>query len=142
MSCGSVVPVIVLLKALVLAMDLPKKVEVINADRDRIADVLMNLIGNAVKFTEKGTITVSLHEEADYVECSVSDTGIGIAKQNLPKVFNKFQQFGRAWGPGEKGTGLGLAIVKGIIDLHGGKVWIESEWHEGTKVSFRLPKNI
>ncbi len=70
----------------------------------------------------------------------MSDTGVGIAKEDMPKVFQKFQQFCRTCGPGEKGTGLGLAIVKGIMDMHKGRIWVESELGKGTKVTFTLPK--
>ena len=68
------------------------------------------------------------------------DTGVGIAKENLPKLFDKFEQFGRVNGPGEKGTGLGLSIAKGIVELHGGKIWAESETNKGTTFIFTLPK--
>ena len=64
----------------------------------------------------------------------------GIAKEDLPRVFSKFQQFGRTAGPGEKGTGLGLSITKAIVELHKGKIWIDSELGKGTKVTFSLPK--
>jgi len=76
----------------------------------------------------------------DMVECSIYDTGIGVSKENLPKLFSKFQQFGRVSGPGEKGTGLGLSIAKGIIELHNGRIGLESEPGKGTKVIFILPK--
>ena len=74
------------------------------------------------------------------MECSVRDTGPGILAEDLPKLFNKFEQFGREMGSSEKGTGLGLAICKGIVELHGGKIWAESQLGYGTKVAFQLPK--
>lgn len=109
-------------------------------DKDRIIQVFTNLVGNALKFTAHGAIDISLLEAEDKVECSVSDTGRGIGKEDLPRLFSKFQQFGRAHGPGEMGTGLGLSISKGIVELHKGKIWAESELNKGTKISFSLPK--
>lgn len=111
------------------------------ADREKISQVFKNLIGNALKFTAKGQIDIAVAEEGNVVECSVSDTGKGIASEDLPKVFDKFQQFGRTAGPGEKGTGLGLAICKGIVELHRGKIWAQSELGKGTKFTFVLPKS-
>ena len=108
-------------------------------DEDRIAQVFTNLIDNAIKFTEKGQIEVSITNKGDEgVECSVSDTGKGISEADLPKVFGKFQQFHRK--SAEKGTGLGLAICKGIIEGHNGRIWIESKPGESTKFTFTLPR--
>ncbi|MBN3041261.1 MAG: HAMP domain-containing histidine kinase [Candidatus Omnitrophica bacterium] len=95
-------------------------------DRDKIIQVFHNLIGNALKFTSSGFILITLNEKDSNIECSVSDSGPGISEDDLPKVFTRFQQFGRTPGPGEKGTGLGLAISKGIIQLHKGQIWVES----------------
>jgi signal transduction histidine kinase len=110
------------------------------ADSDKIIQVITNLLGNAFKFTESGYIELSLVDKDKWVECTVSDTGIGIAQEDLSNVFEKFRQFGRVDGPGEKGTGLGLSIVKGIIQLHKGKIWAESKLNEGSRFSFALPK--
>lgn len=109
-------------------------------DRDKIIQVFTNLIGNALKFTATGWIEVSVADKEQHVECRVSDTGKGIAERDLPKVFGKFQQFGRTAGQGEKGTGLGLAVSKGIVELHQGKIWVESKIDIGTKFIFTLPK--
>src|SRR3989338_5174221 len=109
-------------------------------DKDRIIQVFTNLIGNALKFTRTGEINISLIDKEKEIECSVSDTGGGIAKEDLPRVFSKFQQFGRTYGPGEKGTGLGLSITKGIIELHKGKIRGNSELDQGSKFTFLLPK--
>ena len=75
----------------------------------------------------------------DTLECEIRDTGIGIAAENVGKMFEKFQQFSRTAGPGEKGFGLGLSIAKGIVELHGGRIWIKSELGQGTRVTFSLP---
>jgi PAS domain S-box-containing protein len=109
-------------------------------DADKITEVFVNLLGNAVKFTDKGYIEISAEDKGNEVECFVKDTGIGIAQENLPKVFDKFQQFGRVSGPGERGTGLGLSIVRGIIEMHNGNIRVESRLGEGTKFTFILPK--
>lgn len=110
------------------------------AEQDKIIQIFTNLIGNALKFTAKGWIKISLKELKDSIECSVADTGIGISENDLPKVFDKFQQFRRSVGPGEKGTGLGLSIVRGLVDAHQGKIWVESKQGSGTKFTFILPK--
>lgn len=126
-------------KELTLKTRLPKfRVETYIA-KDKIIQVFTNLVGNALKFTEKGWIEISVENKGGYIECAVSDSGPGISKDNLPKVFNKFQQFGRTAGPGEKGTGLGLAISKGLVEMHKGKIWIESELGKGTQFKFTLP---
>ncbi len=127
-------------KGLDLRTNLPAKEIIICADSDSVTQILTNLIGNSLKFTKKGHIEVSLSDKASEVEIIVTDTGVGIAGENMPKLFEKFKQFDRADGPGEKGTGLGLAIVKGIVAAHNGKIWAESEPGKGTKITFTLPK--
>ncbi len=109
-------------------------------DEDRIIQVFTNLISNSIKFTEEGHIDVSLVQRKNEVEFTVSDTGVGFAAEDLPRVFTKFLQFGRTAGVGGKGSGLGLSISKGIIDLHRGKIWVESEVGKGSKFIFSLPK--
>jgi PAS domain S-box-containing protein/diguanylate cyclase (GGDEF)-like protein len=127
-------------KGLEMKACFPEEVIEVYADKDKIIQVFTNLIGNAIKFTQAGYIEISVSDKEEEVECSVSDTGIGIAEEDLPKVFDKFQQFGRLEGPGEKGTGLGLSIAKGIVELHKGKIWVESKLNQGTKFTFTLPK--
>jgi signal transduction histidine kinase len=110
------------------------------ADPDRLAEVLTNLIGNAVKFTAQGRITVALTEKEREIECAVADTGVGIPDEYKPQVFAKFQQFRRTHGAGEKGTGLGLAIAKSIVELHRGRIGVESRPNAGSTFTFVLPK--
>lgn len=113
----------------------------ISIDPDRITQVLDNLISNAIKYTpEKGQIRTVLKDKGDQVEVSVSDTGIGIAKEDLSKVFSKFQQLNRMADPPAQGTGLGLAIAKELIRMHGGIIKVESELDKGSKFIFSLPK--
>jgi PAS domain S-box-containing protein len=121
--------------------DVPKtKVEVF-ADRDKLIQVFTNLVGNAMKFTKEGQITIALKDQKHLVECSVQDSGVGIRKEELQKVFERFHQVDRKNGAGEKGTGLGLAITKEIVEKHGGSVWVESEEKEGSKFIFTIPKD-
>ncbi len=127
-------------KGLELIEDYPQEKTEIYVDKDRIIEVFINLLGNAIKFTDKGHIEISIKNKAKMVECSITDTGMGIAKKDLPRVFSRFQQFGRVFGPGEKGTGLGLSIVKSIIELHKGQIRVESKLNKGTKFIFTLFK--
>jgi hypothetical protein len=126
-------------KGLELRIDGAVSTAEVYADADRLVQVLTNLLGNAVKFTKAGWVGVSLRLIDGDVECSVSDTGPGIAEADMPKVFGKFMQFGRTYGAGEKGTGLGLAIARNIVQLHQGRIWAESKQHEGSRFTFRLP---
>lgn len=111
-------------------------------DPGRIEQVLTNLVGNALKFTPKnGSVTIEAQRaaEGDEVEIRVVDTGPGIAGEDLPKLFKKFQQVGDR-APGEaKGTGLGLAIAKELVELHKGTIRVESESGKGARVIFTLP---
>jgi len=109
-------------------------------DRDKIVQVFTNLIQNALKFTEKGHVEISASIDDQGVRFQVSDTGPGIQPRDLPKVFGKFQQFGHAPQGREKGTGLGLSLCKGFVELHGGRIWIESQVGAGTQFIFILPQ--
>jgi signal transduction histidine kinase len=110
-------------------------------DKDKVIQIFTNLINNALRFTSAGgEINIHVKDDNNFVECCVADTGIGIAKENIAKMFSKFEQFGRVDGPGYKGTGLGLAICKGLVEKHGGKIWVDSELGKGTKFSFTLKK--
>lgn len=126
-------------KGLEAKMDLPEVEIKACADKDMMAQIMTNLIDNAIKFTEHGFVRVSARETKEGIECSVSDTGIGIAAENLPRIFGKFQQFARVTGPSEKGTGLGLLISKKLVDMHGGSIHVESRLGKGTKIIFTLP---
>ena len=128
-------------KGLELKISLPPEGPLnLYVDEDKLIQVLTNLLGNSFKFTEKGSVGISLIEKEAEMEFVVSDTGTGIRREYLPKLFNKFMQFGRTAGAGEKGTGLGLSIAKGLIELHGGRIWVESEEGKGAKFIFTLPK--
>jgi signal transduction histidine kinase len=110
------------------------------ADRDKVAQVLMNLIGNAVKFTAPhGAITVTIKRIADWMHIAVTDTGPGIAAEDVDRVFNKFYQVAHAGEQKARGTGLGLAICKALVEMHGGRIWVESEINKGSTFAFTLP---
>jgi len=111
------------------------------ADPDKLTQIFMNLVGNSMKFVEKGHVEISGVWESTFIRCAVTDSGPGISKENLQKVFSKFQQFGGPNAGGVKGTGLGLSICKGLIDLHQGEIWVESELGKGTSFFFTLPQN-
>lgn len=107
-------------------------------DRERIAQVLDNLIGNAIKFTPRGgTISVTITRRAGGALFAVRDTGRGIARAQLSRVFDPYWQVGENTA---KGTGLGLSIAKGIVEFHGGRLWVESEVSQGTTFFFTLPE--
>lgn len=128
-------------KRILLELKSSKTPAKIYADADKVMQILHNLLSNAIRFTDSlGKITVTVYDNAGFVQCDVSDTGIGIAAENQKKLFSKFEQFGRLDGPGYKGTGLGLAIAKGLVEKHGGRIWVKSEMGEGTTFSFEIPK--
>ena len=109
---------------------------IVNCDKDRITQVINNLLGNAIKFTpENGKITIEVRKEENEAVVSIKDTGIGISKENREKLFRTFFQVSSKYG----GTGLGLAICKSLIEAHHGRIWVESELLKGSKFSFSLP---
>jgi len=120
--------------------DLNNGSPLIKVDRDRMLQVLRNLMGNAVKFTPNGgQVKVSSRPMEEGVNVSVEDTGAGIPGDNLSTIFNKYEQVTLGGSNKIKGTGLGLSIVKHIIDAHGGKIWVESTLGKGSVFSFVLP---
>jgi PAS domain S-box-containing protein len=108
-------------------------------DLDRLIQVVINLISNAVKFQDCGSITCRARSTSNTLTISVIDQGIGIAPEDLPKVFEKFKQVGDTLTNKPQGTGLGLPISKEIVEHHGGKIWVESELGKGTTFAFTLP---
>lgn len=115
----------------------PESSPAVFADRHRVMQVMSNLIGNSLKFTpQAGTITVRATPQGDSVVFSIRDTGVGIPRENLSDIFNPYWQAKRAE---RLGAGLGLAIAKGIVEAHGGRIWVESEPDKGTDFFFALP---
>jgi len=126
-------------KGLRLIKDVDASLPMITGDRDRLIQVVINLISNAVKFTDAGTITCRAVRQADMLVVSVVDTGVGIAPADQPKVFERFKQVGDTLTDKPKGTGLGLPICREIVEHHGGRVWVESQIGKGSTFSFSLP---
>jgi two-component system phosphate regulon sensor histidine kinase PhoR len=117
-----------------LAGDLPA----IPADKDRLRQVMINLIHNAIKFKRPGgDIRVTTKLSGDLVVVDVADTGIGIARDNLPHIFERFYKADRARTG--RGSGIGLAIVKHVVEAHSGKIRVESEQGQGSTFTFSLP---
>jgi signal transduction histidine kinase len=110
-------------------------------DRDRLIQVVINLISNAVKFTPSGSITCAARRDLDGagVVVSVTDTGVGIAPEEHGKVFEQFGQAGDTLTDKPRGTGLGLAICREIVEHHGGRLWLESDVGRGSTFAFTLP---
>ena len=112
----------------------------VQADRNRLAQVFTNLLGNAVNYgREGGACTVSSYPLGDQVVVEVSDDGIGISQEHLPRLFERFYRVGKSRARNEGGSGLGLAIVKHIIEAHGGTVTAESDGTTGTTIRVVLP---
>lgn len=127
-------------KAIKISKKIPDQNIKIHADEIRIKQVLVNLLGNAVKFTpENGVITIYVEKKGDFIQIAIHDTGMGIKSEDIPKLFLPFKQLESDHDTKKQGTGLGLALCKKIIELHGGKIWIESEWKKWCKFIFTLP---
>jgi signal transduction histidine kinase len=126
-------------KRLELIKDIEGQLPEIVGDRDRLIQVVINLISNAVKFTEKGSVTCRVTRTDNAIAVTVIDTGIGIAEADQPLVFERFKQIGDTLTDKPKGTGLGLPICKQIVEHHGGILWVESELGKGSNFSFTLP---
>ena len=110
-------------------------------DERKIKQILLNLLSNAVKFTpEGGRISISANKTDNGAEISVSDTGIGIPPAEQPMIFEEFRQVGGDYAHKKEGTGLGLTLAKKFVELHGGKIWVESEVGKGSTFTFMLPE--
>jgi signal transduction histidine kinase len=127
-------------KSLDLAVERPPSGAPVRASEDHIKQVWTNLVSNAVKYTpEGGKVRASVSVEGDHVVGSVRDSGIGIAPEDLDRIFENFYRTQAAKEMARHGTGLGLSIVKGIVHHYGGRIWVESELGKGSKFSFELP---
>jgi len=120
-----------------LVKKFPDKAVTVNADKDKLTQVFINLIGNAVKFTDKGKVTVRIIDMQGEVEVEIQDTGPGIPQDQADKVFDKFV---RVIAEKKEGTGLGLPIAKDIVVLHKGRIRVESESGKGSRFIFIIPK--
>lgn len=115
--------------------NLPK----IITDRERLVQILLNLINNAVKYTPHGKITISVKKEGDFVHFSVKDTGIGIPRSQREKIFERFYQIDSSYTRQKGGTGLGLSLCKEFVERLGGRIWVESKLGKGSTFHFTLP---
>jgi len=128
-------------KKVTFIKELDPQIVFIEADKQRLKQIFFNLLSNAVKFSkeEGGTVTIAAKKERDMARISVSDTGIGIIEEDLKKLFREFEQLDSGIGRKYGGTGLGLAISKKLVELHGGKIRVESEFGKWTSFIFLLP---
>jgi signal transduction histidine kinase len=127
-------------KGLNLTYSVAPDIDRLYADKAKTKQVLINILGNAIKFTNEGSIKLNVAEiDSDFI-FSVTDTGMGIKKEDLEAIFDSFKQVGPAQIAGYEGTGLGLAISKQFIEMQGGRIWAESELGKGTTFTFTLPK--
>jgi len=126
--------------AITVAADISPEVGRVVADERKMKQIVVNLLSNAVKFTPQGGsvgITVRCHD--DHIEVAVRDTGIGIAPEDQGRVFEEFQQVGKDPDRSREGTGLGLSLAKRFVELHGGRIWVESEVEKGSTFTFSIP---
>jgi len=124
-----------------VTLDIPPQLPTVMADRDRIEEVLQNLLDNAIKYSpQHPTVTVTCRATGDEVIVSVSDAGIGISLRDQEQIFHRFQRIGNHLTSTSPGAGLGLYICRAIVEAHGGQIWVESTLHEGSTFSFSLPR--
>ncbi len=126
-------------KDLELVNEVPSDLPAVYADENRLQQILFNLVGNAIKFTEAGQITINAKEKDEMLEISIRDTGIGIPENKRDAIFQEFEQADGSISWEFTGTGLGLSISKRLVELHGGQMWVESEVGTGSVFYFTLP---
>lgn len=124
-----------------LHLDLAPEADVcIVADQRKLKQILFNLLSNAVKFTRAaGAVNLCAVRDGDFIEISVADTGIGIREEDIQKLFKAFAQLESVYTKGFEGTGLGLALTRQMVELHGGRIWVRSEFGTGSRFSFTIP---
>lgn len=124
-------------KRIALDVDLPSSL-IVSADPDQLIRLIVNLVDNAIKYTEQGSVNLSARDEGDHALIEIADTGIGIPPEHLPHIFERFYRADSSRA--SQGVGLGLSIVEQIVRLHGGKLEVASDTGEGTRFSIHLPK--
>ena len=138
-ECVETISGLATLRGLQVEVDVASNLPAIHTDRTRVKQVLLNLLSNAARYTERGKIIVRVHIEGAELVCTVQDTGPGIAPQNFKRLFEEFERVNASPNPTRKGTGLGLAISKRFIQALGGRIWAESELGVGSTFAFALP---
>jgi len=128
-------------KGLKLIADISDYIPSVTADRVRLEQVIVNLVDNAIKYTNSGAVRVTVNMADNMLKVDVEDTGIGIPEKDIPRIFERFYRVDKGRSRELGGTGLGLAIVKHIIQAHNGKIWVKSIPGKGTTYSFVLPFN-
>jgi signal transduction histidine kinase/CheY-like chemotaxis protein len=126
-------------RGLALHTEIEPDLPPLQVDPTRIRQVLFNLLNNAARFTERGSVTVSVCRQGDEVIFAVADTGEGIAPEDIPRIFEEFQQVDGSTRRRHGGAGLGLAISRRFVELHGGRIWVESQMGKGSTFYFSLP---
>lgn len=126
-------------KSLGLFLEIDDEVGAITADRTRLRQVLWNIMGNAIKFTHKGHVALSIQHRENHLLFAVRDTGIGIKPEHIPIVFEQFRQIDGGLSRASGGTGLGMPITKKLVEIHGGEIWAESQPGEGSTFYFTIP---
>ena len=126
-------------KPLKVEKDLPRDLPPLLADRIKVKQILLNLLGNAIKFTASGRVLLRVEVQGESAHVSVVDTGIGIREDDLPRLFEPFHRLHNAMSLKAGGTGLGLAISKRFVELQGGTIWAESRENQGSTFHFTLP---
>jgi two-component system phosphate regulon sensor histidine kinase PhoR len=124
-----------------LVIDINGELPIIVADEDKVDQILTNLMNNAIKYSPSGgTVKICARADGDIVRFSVDDQGMGIPKDHLSKVFDRFHRVDNRDTREVGGTGIGLYLVKHLVEAHGGKIWVESEYGKGSSFIFELPK--
>ena len=124
-----------------IMLDIPPNLPTVMADRDRIEEVLQNLLDNAVKYSpRRRAITITCHATGEEVIVSVSDMGMGISLREQEQIFDRFHRASDPEAQATSGAGLGLYICRTSIEAHGGRIWVESTLHQGSTFSFSLPR--
>jgi signal transduction histidine kinase len=129
-------------KKLALKIEMPADLPSGRGDERRLTQVLLNLVGNAIKFTDRGEVSIHASASNGSYTLAVHDTGPGIAEGDHTRIFEEFQQADSSVTKKKSGTGLGLAIAKRIIELHGGRIWVESTPGQGATFSFTVPTRV
>ena len=126
-------------KSLKLINTIPKHLHLVHADENRVQQILHNLLGNAIKFTHQGEVCITATINGNWVEVGIADTGIGIPKDKQTAIFRSFEQVDGTTERNYGGTGLGLSVTKKLVELHGGRIWVESLLGQGSVFYFTLP---